>query len=126
MEEKWEYLTKFILLAVLVGVAASGKVTTLAASPSGQEPALRLSDPIDEVVADLEDYIPERMREGDVPGLAIALIRDGEVVWTEGFGVANTITREPVRPETAFEVASNSKVVTAYTALRLVEEGKLS
>jgi CubicO group peptidase (beta-lactamase class C family) len=119
-------ITLFILLTVVLGLAASGRVTTLAATPSGQEPSLRLSDPIDEVVADLEDYIPERMREGDVPGLAIALIRDGEVVWTEGFGVANTITREPVRPETAFEVASNSKVVTAYTALRLVEEGKLS
>jgi CubicO group peptidase (beta-lactamase class C family) len=66
------------------------------------------------------------MYEGEVPGLAVALIRDGEMVWTEEFGVANTITRKPVRPETTFEVASNSKVVTSYTALRLVEKGELS
>jgi CubicO group peptidase (beta-lactamase class C family) len=49
-----------------------------------------------------------------------------EVVWADGFGVANTITGEPVTADTVFEVASNSKVVTAYTALRLVEQGLLS
>ena len=58
--------------------------------------------------------------------MAIALIRDGKVVWAEGFGVANTLTGEPVTADTVFEVASNSKVVTAYTALRLVEQGLLS
>jgi CubicO group peptidase (beta-lactamase class C family) len=66
------------------------------------------------------------MAEGNVPGLSIALIRDGEMIWTEGFGVTNTITHKPVGPETTFEVASNSKVVTAYTALCLVEQDKLS
>jgi len=66
------------------------------------------------------------MREEGIPGVAIALIRDGEIVWTEGFGVVNTITAKPVTAETLFEVASNSKVVSAYIALRLVDQGKLS
>ena len=91
-----------------------------------QEPPLRNSEPVEAVVADLEVYIPEQMRDAGVPGLAIALIRDGEVVWTEGFGVTNTITGEPVTSDTVFEVASISKVVAAYTAFRLVEEEKLS
>lgn len=114
------------LLTLLLTLALYGQAATLAAPALGPGSPLRLSDPVDAVVADLEDYIPARMREAGIPGLAIALIRDGEVVWTEGFGVANTITGEPVTPETVFEVASNSKVVTAYTALRLVEQGKLS
>jgi CubicO group peptidase (beta-lactamase class C family) len=58
--------------------------------------------------------------------MAIALIRDSQVVWAEGFGVTNIITGEPVTADTVFEVASNSKVVTAYTALRLVDQGLLS
>ncbi len=87
---------------------------------------IRLSEPVDSVVADLKSYIPHRMNEGAVAGLAIALIRNNEIVWTDGFGVANRLTDRPVSSKTVFEVASISKVVTAYTALRLVEEGKLS
>lgn len=87
---------------------------------------LRISEPVDSVVADLESYIPDRMNEAGVPGLAIALIRDGRIVWTDGFGVANRLTGEPVSSKTVFEAASISKVVNAYTALRLVEEGELS
>ena len=95
-------------------------------SSFGQEVPLRVSEPIDLVIADLKSYIPNRMNEADVPGLAIALIRNNKIVWTDGFGVVNRLTGRPVAPNTVFEVASISKVVTAYTALRLVDKGKLS
>ena len=113
-------------LALLIGVAANDQTAVLAVRPSQQEPPLRLSEPVEAIVADLENYIPEYIREKDIPGVGIALIRDGEVVWTEGFGVANALTRQPITQETLFEVASNSKVVTAYIALRLVDQGLLS
>jgi len=116
----------FALLVLLMGIVANDQMAVLATKPSQQEPPLRLSEPVEDIVADLESYITEYMREKDIPGVAIALIRDGEVVWTEGFGVANTLTRQPVTAETLFEVASNSKVVTAYIALRLVDQGLLS
>ncbi|MFQ5571346.1 MAG: serine hydrolase [Rhodothermales bacterium] len=93
---------------------------------SQQEPPLRHEEPVDTVIADLKGYIPERMRQAEVPGLSIALIRGGQVVWAAGFGIANTITGKPVTPTTVFEVASNSKVVTTYAALRLADQGKLS
>ena len=91
-----------------------------------QKTPLRISEPIDSIIADLKSYIPDRMREADIPGLAIALIRDNKIVWTDGFGVTNRLTNKPVSSKTVFEVASISKVVTAYIALRLVEKGKLS
>ncbi|MBP1599476.1 MAG: beta-lactamase [Acidobacteria bacterium] len=97
-----------------------------AAETRPKEPPLRVSESVEVVVADLKSYIPTRMEEEDIPGLSIALIRDGKVVWTEGFGVANRITRRPVDAQSLFEVASISKVVTTYAALRLVEQGKLS
>ena len=114
------------LIAVVLGTVAFGQATTLAATPSKQEQPLRLSEPTDVIIADLESYIPDYMQDKNIPGVAIVLIRDGTIVWTEGFGVANAITRKPVTPETPFEVASNSKVVTAYIALRLVDQGVLS
>lgn len=115
------------LVGIITGVWAILVVlSALAATPSGQEPPLRLSEPLDDIITDLESYIPERMREDGIPGLSIALIRNGQIVWTKGFGVANVITNKPVTPGTVFEAASISKVVTAYTALRLVEQGELS
>ncbi len=123
---KLKTFTLLALLAMVTGMAACGQAAALAAITSGQEPPLRLSEPTDVIIADLESYIPDYMQEKNIPGVAIALIRDDKIVWTEGFGVANAITRKPVTPETPFEVASNSKVVTAYIALRLVDQGKLS
>lgn len=91
-----------------------------------QKTPLRTSEPIDSVFADLKSYIPDRMKEAGVPGLAVALIRNNQIVWTDGFGVTNQLTNKPISSKTVFEVASISKVVTAYTALRLVDQGLLS
>jgi CubicO group peptidase (beta-lactamase class C family) len=93
---------------------------------SYQTTPFRLSEPVDSIITDLETYIPIYMRAENIPGVAIALIRDGNVVWTEGFGVVNTITAEPVTYGTLFEVASISKLVTAYIALRFADQGILS
>ncbi|UCF36494.1 MAG: beta-lactamase family protein [Acidobacteriota bacterium] len=89
-------------------------------------PDLRLAEPVDAVVADLDSYISQFMDQEAIPGVAIALLRDSRIVWSAGYGVTNTLTREPVISETLFEVASNSKVMTAYIALRLVDAGELS
>lgn len=115
-----------VLLAVVVAVAGRSGPAASAAPRSVGEPSLRLMEPVEAVAADLERYVPEYMRENHIPGVSMALIRDGQVAWTRAFGVANTLTREPVRTDTVFEVASNSKVMTAYTALRLVDEGVLA
>lgn len=93
---------------------------------NSQEPALRVAEPLDSIVADLRKVIPEQMLNENIPGLSITLIRNNQIVWTEGFGTANIITHRPVTSETLFEVASNSKVVTAYIALRLVDQGQLA
>jgi CubicO group peptidase (beta-lactamase class C family) len=117
--EKLEVLLFCIILSIIICIRVS-------AQESQQVLPLRQFDSIQVIISDLEDYIPDYMREQDIPGVGIALIHDGKIVWTEGFGVANTITQRPILPETIFEVASNSKVVTAYIALRLVDQGLLS
>ncbi|HVE58469.1 MAG TPA: serine hydrolase [Pyrinomonadaceae bacterium] len=78
-----------------------------------------------EAIAGLEKDIPNLMKLSDVPGISAALIRDGKIVWSKGFGFANAETREPVTNETIFEAASLSKVVFAYGVLKLVDAGKL-
>jgi CubicO group peptidase (beta-lactamase class C family) len=76
------------------------------------------------LIARLEALLPQLMKEGEVPGLAIALIRDGEVVWHHGFGVKDSKTKDPVDDATVFEAASLSKPVFACAVLNLVDAGK--
>ncbi|MDQ3749664.1 MAG: beta-lactamase family protein [Acidobacteriota bacterium] len=78
-----------------------------------------------ELIAQLEKSIPQLMRDGEVPGLSIAVIRDAKIVWQQSFGVANSATNQPVSDDTIFEAASLSKPVFAYGVLRLVEKDKL-
>lgn len=65
------------------------------------------------------------MHQADVPGLTIAVLRNGKPYWQHNFGVKNTKTNEPVTDDTIFEAASLSKPVFAYAVLKLVDQGKL-
>jgi N-acyl-D-amino-acid deacylase len=65
------------------------------------------------------------MKKYNLPGGAIAVMKDGKLVFARGYGYANRDTREPVQPDSAFRVASLSKPITSAAVLKLVEEGKL-
>jgi CubicO group peptidase (beta-lactamase class C family) len=83
-------------------------------------------DSVGAILTDLKKFIPEYIQIQNIPGVSIALVNDNNIVWADGFGFVNSITKKRVNTNTLFEVASISKVVTAYIALRLVDEGKLS
>ncbi|MDX2039929.1 MAG: serine hydrolase domain-containing protein [Acidobacteriota bacterium] len=86
---------------------------------------LRAKAKKEQIIERLIAAIPKLMEEGKVPGLSIALIQKGALVWHKGFGVKNAQTKEPVADNTVFEAASLSKPVFAYAVLKLVDEGKL-
>ena len=65
------------------------------------------------------------MKDAVVPGLAIALVRDGKIRWSRGFGVKENGREGAVEDETIFEAASVSKTVFAYAVLKLCEKGVL-
>ncbi len=74
----------------------------------------------------LESYIQKGLKDWDIPGLAIVIIKDGQVVLQKGFGMRNIKSKEPVDENTLFMIASNTKLFTG-TALALLEQrGKLS
>jgi len=60
------------------------------------------------------------------PGLALTVIHDGQVVWFQGFGVADRKTRQPITEDTVFGIASISKTVAAWGFLWLVEGGEVT
>ncbi len=73
----------------------------------------------------LDWYVKEKVRPGS-PGLALAVIRDGNLIFKQGWGLANLEYDIPITPTTVFHVASVSKQFTAYAVARLVQQGKLS
>lgn len=75
--------------------------------------------------AALAREIPRALEASGVPGLSIAVVEAGRVVWAGGFGTRNDSARTPVDTATVFEAASLSKPVFAYLVLRLADRGEL-
>ena len=108
----------FLLLAFVL--------TSPAPTVNATEKQLLLDKDTGAVTKDLQTQIPELLEKGHVPGLQIALIRDGKIVWSGAFGVTNAMSRAPVTSETIFEAASLTKPFFAYLAMKLVDEGVLN
>jgi len=73
----------------------------------------------------LDKFITKTMEEWKVPGLGISIVKDGNVVFSQGFGFRNIKQSLPVTPKTLFAIGSCTKAFTALTMGILVDEGKL-
>ncbi|MCD9085715.1 serine hydrolase domain-containing protein [Stenotrophomonas sp. SY1] len=67
--------------------------------------------------------LPRIMQAFAVPGVGIAVVEEGAVVWSRGFGLANATTGTPVDARTVFENASLSKPLFAYLVMQLADQG---
>src|SRR5262245_59748374 len=76
-------------------------------------------------LSSLDPVIAEEMAQAGVPGVALAIVSQDKVVYLKGFGLANAETREPVTPDTLFQVGSVTKMFTAAAALDAAREGKV-
>ena len=65
------------------------------------------------------------IQQNEIPGGALAVAKDGQLIYARGFGYANQMKKEPVNPESLFRIASISKPLTAVATLQLIEQGKL-
>lgn len=76
-------------------------------------------------VPDFDTWVERTLETFEVPGTAVAIVRDGEVVLARGYGVKKIGEPAPVDGRTRFGIASNTKAFTATALGLLVEEGKL-
>jgi CubicO group peptidase (beta-lactamase class C family) len=74
----------------------------------------------------VDDYIKAEMQKQRIPGLSLAVIKDGQVILAKGYGLANIEHQVPVKPETIFQSGSVGKQFTATAVMILVEEGKIA
>jgi N-acyl-D-amino-acid deacylase len=87
--------------------------------------AIPLTGDADPALAPFDDLMTSFLQEHDVPGAALAIGKDGKLIYARGFGYADVDGKEKVLPTSLFRIASISKPITAAAILLLVERGKL-
>lgn len=89
----------------------------------GTVPSAATQDSLDEFTMQLDTRLPQLMRDYAIPGMSIALIQDGEVVWKGAYGYADRAMNRHMTVDTFYRVQSISKSVTSWGVMRLVEQG---
>jgi CubicO group peptidase (beta-lactamase class C family) len=88
----------------------------------------RAADPIAAMKKSLEGFdavVDKAIKDFKVPGLAMAVVKDGQVIYAKGFGKRDVAKDLPVTPQTLFAIGSCTKAFTTFVMGTLVEEGKL-
>src|SRR6266700_2517505 len=106
--------SRYVLLCMLLLVVVSVTALPVAAAPRAGAPDL----------ARIDAYISEQMQADHIPGVALGLVHNDQIVHLRGFGEASQSGRA-VTPQTPFILASVSKSFTALAIMQLVEAGKV-
>jgi D-alanyl-D-alanine carboxypeptidase len=73
----------------------------------------------------VDEYVSAQTQKLHIPGLSIAVVKDGRLIKAAGYGLANVETDTPATPETVYKTASLSKQILAPAVMLLVQEGKI-
>ncbi|MGI9437069.1 MAG: serine hydrolase domain-containing protein [Geminicoccaceae bacterium] len=116
-------LLSLLTLATSASFAVAQPVSDIPVTP--KPPAETASESDLALARALTDYIPHVMRHHGTPGLAIAVGRDGRVIFEAGFGFKDVKNRTPMTHDTTFFTGSMAKTVTATAAMQMVEKGAI-
>ncbi|MCB0620698.1 MAG: beta-lactamase family protein [Saprospiraceae bacterium] len=108
----------FIAAALTWSVRATAPELILPEEPVAPRPDARMLDIVDSYDA----FLQEAIERGEAPGAAVAIVQNGSVLLTKGYGVRSLHERQPVDDRTVFRIASLSKSMAALLTGRLVEE----
>ncbi len=104
---------------LLPGLALLLSLTSSTLAQENQEQS------IEQFVSEIDNNIPQLLIDFSVPGAAIAIIEDGEVVFQKGYGFSDIEKGLKVNTKTGFNIGSISKTVAAWGVMKLVQEGKI-
>lgn len=107
----------FLILAIDMGLLAADP-------PSENASRVRMVDYTPAIIL-LEQVIQEELKQGELPGVAIALVDDQQTVLARGYGMADKRRNVAATSQSVYRAGSISKLFTAIAAMQLVEQGKL-
>jgi D-alanyl-D-alanine carboxypeptidase len=114
-------VTMVCLVSVAVLSLQLARVTAQSAQPS----AIAADPEVEGAKRLFTAWLEGQMLYRDLPGIAVGVVSDQELVWSTAFGLADRATKVPMTPATKFRMASHSKLFTATAVMQLREEGKL-
>ena len=112
-------LYRTIALALLLTTPALAQPAAAPAASVAENPHVQAAERL--FSAWLEGQIAYR----GLPGVAVGVVHDQQLVWSRGFGFADIASKRPMTADTRFRIASNSKIFAAIAILQLREAGKL-
>jgi CubicO group peptidase (beta-lactamase class C family) len=74
----------------------------------------------------VDDYVEKQRQQLHLPGVSLAVVRDGQLIKSRGYGLANLELNVRATEDTVYEIGSNTKQFTAAAVMMLVEEGKIN
>jgi len=75
---------------------------------------------------EVDRYVQGQMQRLKIPGLSLAVVRDGKIIKQQGYGLAELELNAPATPASVYEIGSNTKQFTAAAVMMLIEEGKIA
>jgi N-acyl-D-amino-acid deacylase len=112
-------------LPLLALAAACALLPLLAAADPPDKDDPPVTGPADRRLAPFDRLMTDFLRRHRLPGAALAVDRNGRLVYSRGFGYADRDQKEPVQPDALFRIASVSKPITAVAVLQLARRGEL-
>ena len=79
-----------------------------------------------QTVDKVDDFVKSEMQKQHIPGVSVAVVKNGKIIKLKSYGLANVETNAPVTNETVFKIGSISKPIIAMGIMLLVEDGKIS
>src|SRR5262249_40390330 len=106
------------ILCLLGGLLVGANVCT------AQESNIPARAVYQQVVSELRPFIEQEMAKAGTPALSTAIVDDQQIVWAQGFGMADPKTKTLATAETVYRIGSVSKLFTDIGVMQLVERGK--
>lgn len=116
---------RFVTFFLLLTISSARSFSLIAQQPVSVNSSVSSADTIDRL-ATIENAVEKRRRELGIPGLALAIVKDNQIIFNKGFGSRNIGKNLPVTPNTLFAIGSTTKAFTAMTTAMSADSGKLS
>src|SRR5258708_17726115 len=121
--------TSFALVRTLLTYAALAfALSVICSSSLADENGLNIPARKDyaAIAETLKPFVEREMAEKGLPGLSIAIVDDQQIVWAQGFGMADPSAQKPATAQTIYRIGSVSKLFTDIGIMQLVERGELN